>query len=99
MSILVPFKESESLTLGIELELQLVDLYHFNLVMEAKDFLRRLSSVIDSKSIKPEITQSMIELNSSIHTSFSSLLAEVQDLKNILVEEAAKTHIGICGGG
>lgn len=99
MSLLVPFKESESLTLGIELELQLVDLYHFNLVMEAKDFLRRLSNVIDSKSIKPEITQSMIELNSSVHTSFSSLLAEVQDLKNILVEEADKTHIGICGGG
>lgn len=97
--MLLPFKKNESLTIGIELELQLVDLHHFNLVMEAKDFLRRLSEIPHTGIIKPEITQSMIELNSSVHTSYLSLLNEVETLKNILVEEADQTHIGICGGG
>ena len=96
---LVPFKKSESLTIGIELELQLVDLHHFNLVMEAKDFLRRLSEVLHTGAIKPEITQSMIELNSSVHSSYTALLNEVTILRNALVEEADQTHIGICGGG
>lgn len=99
MNTLVPFKKSEPLTMGIELELQLVDLHHFNLVMEAKDFLRRLAEVLDTGAIKPEITQSMIELNSSVHSSYTSLLNEVEKLKNILIEEADQTHIGICGGG
>lgn len=96
---LQPFKYSEPLTIGIELELQLVDLHHFNLVMEAKDFLRRLSLIMDTSAIKPEITQSMIELNSSPHASYKSLMKEVTGLRNILVEEADQTHIGICGGG
>src|SRR3990167_6789666 len=98
MAVFLPFQKSESLSIGIELELQLVDLHNFNLVMEAKDFLRRLSRVLSTSTIKPEITQSMIELNSSVHSSYISLLDEIQSLRNIIVEEAAKTHIGICGG-
>ncbi len=97
--MLLPFKQSTPLTIGIELELQLVDLHHFNLVMEAEDFLRRLAEVIQTGSIKPEITQSMIELNSSAHSSYTPLLNEVTMLRNLLVEEADKMHIGICGGG
>lgn len=93
------FKENTSMTIGIELELQLVNLQNFNLAMEAEDFLRRLSEFVHDSNIKPEITQSMIEINSSIHRSYSSLLAEIQSLRDILVTEAAKAHIGICGGG
>src|SRR3990167_4152924 len=98
MAVFLPFQKSESLSIGIELELQLVDLHNFNLVMEAKDFLRRLSRVLSTYNIKQEIKQSMIELNSSVHSSYISLLDEIQSLRNIIVEEAAKTHIGICGG-
>lgn len=93
------FKESEPLTIGVELELQLVDLHHFNLVMEAKDFLRRMAQVADTGAIKPEITQSMIELNSSPHSSYKLLMDELIGLRKILVDEADQTHIGICGGG
>ena len=41
MSILLPFKENLQLTMGVELELQLVDLQNFNLAMESRDFIRR----------------------------------------------------------
>ena len=99
MAISLPFKCNESLSMGIELELQLVDLHNFNLIMEAEDFLRRLSEVSHSGEIKPEITRQLIELNSSVHLSYTSLLNEMCTIKEILLEEANQTHIGVCGGG
>ncbi|EKD70580.1 MAG: hypothetical protein ACD_46C00485G0005 [uncultured bacterium] len=99
MNTSLVFKGSNTLTMGVELELQLVNLQNFNLTMEAEDFLRRLLETKHTGKIKPEITQSMIELNSSIHTSYHSLLAELYLLRDILVNEASQTHIGICGGG
>lgn len=98
-SELPQFKENKSFTMGVELELQLVDLQNFNLAMEAKDFLRRVSEISHPGKIIPEITQSMIELNSSVHESYSSLIMELRTLRNILAEQAHQTHIGICGGG
>ncbi|MBS0359273.1 MAG: glutamate--cysteine ligase [Proteobacteria bacterium] len=99
MNKLSPFKKNSALTLGVELELQLVNLHNFDLTMESEDFLRRLTEIPHPGELKPEITKSMIELNSSIHFSFPSLIDELYILKNVLSNEAKKTHIGICGGG
>ena len=93
------FKKNNELTIGIELELQLINLQSFNLAMEAKDFLRRLSKRNCPGEIKPEITQSMIETNSSVHASYTSLLSELKIMRDLIVIEASKTHIGVCGGG
>lgn len=93
------FMGSSQLTIGVELELQLVNLHHFDLAMEAEDFLRRLSEIQHPGEIKPEITKAMIEINSSIHTSYSSLLTELRQIRDILAEETSQAHIGICGGG
>lgn len=97
--MLPSFKKNNSLTLGVELELQLIDLQNFDLSMEAEDFLRRLSEASHPGEIKPEITQAMIEINSSVHKSYPSLLNELRTLRDILTEEACQSHIGICGGG
>jgi glutamate---cysteine ligase / carboxylate-amine ligase len=99
MSSLPAFKQSNRFTMGVELELQLVNLQNFNLAMEAEDFLRRLSETSHSGEIKPEMTQGMIEINSSVHTSYGDLLTELRSLRNIISEEACQTHIGVCGGG
>lgn len=99
MSILPTFKKNNSPTIGVELELQLVDFQNFNLAMESKDFLRRLSEIAHPGEIKPEITLAMIELNTSIHRAYDSLLDELHTMRNIVAIEAAKTHIGVCGGG
>jgi glutamate---cysteine ligase / carboxylate-amine ligase len=99
MATTLDFKQSNAFTIGVELELQLVNLQDFNLAMEAEDLLRRLSEIPLVGEVKPEITQSMIELNSSVHSSYSTLLAELRALRNALAEETSKTHVGICGGG
>lgn len=99
MSALIPFKKNNALTMGVELELQLINLRSFNLAMEAEDLLRRMSETIHQKEVTPEITQSMIEINSSIHNDYASLLKELYSIQRCLTQEARKTHIGICGGG
>ena len=99
MNSLPAFKENSELTIGVELELQLVNLHDFNLTMEAQDYLRRLEQRPHPGLVKPEITQSMIELNSSIHISYASLLAELRQLRKIMSDEARKAHLGISGGG
>ena len=99
MNFLPPFKENKNLTVGVELELQLVNLTNYNLSMEANDLLRRLDGHPYTDLIKPEITQSMIEINSSIHLSYPELKDELVNIRDVLVKEARVTHIGICGGG
>jgi len=93
------FTTNSQLTMGVELELQLINLHSLNLAMESKDFLRRLEKIECPGELKPEITQSMIEINSSIHESYPSLLSELRVIRDIIAKEASKTHIGVSGGG
>lgn len=99
MNVSLDFKKSTHLSIGVELELQLINLHHFDLAMEAEDYLRRLAEISQLNGVKPEITQSMIEINSSIHNSYSTLLQELNNMQQLMTKEARKTHIGICGGG
>ncbi len=99
MSDILKFKNNDQLTVGIELELQLINLQNYNLAMEANDFLRRLNETHHIGVVKPEITESMIEINSSVHLTYDSLIQEISDIKNTLVNEALRANIGICGGG
>jgi len=99
MTYSLEFKGNSSQTIGVELELQLVNLHTKNLILEADDFLRRIQNTAIRDNIKPEITQSMIEVNSSIHASWQNLLKELLSIRDFLAETAEKIHIGICGGG
>ena len=54
------FTVSEPLTLGVELELQLVSTHDFDLAPQAEDLLRVLKNHTGSWDVKPEITRSMI---------------------------------------
>lgn len=99
MSTLPTFKQNPFPTIGVELELQLINLQTFNLAMEANDFLPRLSKIGHPGEIKPEITRAMIEINTTPHADHHSLLMELHALKECVVGAAAKTHIGVCGGG
>jgi carboxylate-amine ligase len=99
MSNLKAFEGQSFPTMGVELELQLINLFNFNLATEASDLLRRLDEKPHSGEIKPEITQAMIEINSSIHKDYHSLNTELIELRNLITNEAHLTHIGVCGGG
>lgn len=95
----LPVFKSSSRSLGIELELQLIDGRTLNLTTDAGDLLRRVESVTHSGEIKPEITQSMIEINSSVHHSYSSLLEELTQMRALLTGVAQRMNLRIAGGG
>jgi carboxylate-amine ligase len=93
------FTPSEPLTLGVELELQLVSTHDFDLAPQAEDLLRETAKHTGAWDIKPEITRSMIEIGSSVQRRHAPLQAELRDMRNQLAAAAKKLNIAIAGGG
>jgi glutamate---cysteine ligase / carboxylate-amine ligase len=93
------FTASAALTIGVELELQLVSTYDFDLAPQAQDLLRELKHHSGAWDVKPEITSSMIEIGTSIQSEHGPLLAELRDLRDQLARAARKLNIAIAGGG
>ena len=93
------FTPSQPLTLGVELELQLLSTHDFDLAPQAEDLLRVLKHHTGAWDVKPEITRSMIEIGTSIQREHAPLLAELHDLRKQLSDGARKLNIGIAGGG
>lgn len=96
---LEPFTVSEPLTLGVELELQLVSLSDFDLVSASPDMLHLLGRKPFPGNVTPEITESMIEINTSVHTGYPGLLTQLHNIRDTLVGAADQLNIGVCGGG
>jgi carboxylate-amine ligase len=95
----LPFKSSQLVSIGVELELQLINPLTFDLFSRAKDVIKSISSNELNKNIKPEVTQSMIEINSSIHQSPAELAVEFEKLHSALLSLADEFDLKISGGG
>jgi carboxylate-amine ligase len=93
------FKSSAPLTFGVELELMLVNTRDFNLAPDADDLLRRIERDAPGGELKPEITQSMVEINTSVHEHYAPLLAELRATRDVLAGHARKMNVAIAGGG
>ena len=94
-----PFGPSQALSLGVELELQLVNTVDFDLTSGANDLLELLSRKPFPGTVTPEMTQSMIEIATSIQTAHAPLLAELRGMRDTLVAACDRLNIGIAGGG
>jgi carboxylate-amine ligase len=93
------FSNSEPLTLGVELELQLVSLSDLDLTPVSVDLLELLKRKPFPGNVTPEITESMIEINSSVQSHYLPLLAQLREIRDTLVEASDLLNIGIAGGG
>jgi carboxylate-amine ligase len=93
------FAASQALTFGVELELMLLDTRGWNLAPDADDLLRRAAGDSAGGELKPELTQSMVEINSSVHTRYHDLLAELEGTRAILARHARQMNVAIAGGG
>ena len=96
---LEPFKHSDPLTLGVELELQLVSLSDFDLTEASPDMLNLLGRKPFPGTVTPEITESMIEIATSIHTNYTELLDQLRQIRDALVRAGDMLNVGVCGGG
>ena len=95
----IPFVSSQAYTLGIELELQLIDPASYDLTAGADELLAQLSGHPMADRVKPEITRSMIELNSSVHEHPAGLLAEMREMRDVLCQAGDAVGVQIAGGG
>jgi glutamate---cysteine ligase / carboxylate-amine ligase len=94
------FKPSKPLTVGVELELQILNTRDYGLARGAEDLIHQLYKKPQfHERVKPEITESMIELNSSVHERFDPLLAELKELRDAVCQAADQLNLSISGGG
>ena len=93
------FKSSKPLTLGVELDLQLVNSYDMDLSSSANDLLELLQRKPFPGVVTPEMTQSMIEVATDVHTEHGPLLAQLQTMRDTLVRAGDRLNIEIAGGG
>lgn len=96
---MMQFQASEPLTLGVELELQIVNRRDFNLTCGAPDLLDLINRRQHGFDIKPEITESMLEIASGIHLLPEPMLQELQAIRSVVLAGADKLNLGIAGGG
>lgn len=94
-----PFKASTALTMGVELELQLVNPTDFDLADAAGDMLHLLGRKAFPGEVKPEMTQGMIEISTDVHVRHDELLAQLRRMRNLLVEAGDRLNVAVCGGG
>lgn len=96
---MLEFCNSEPLTLGVELELMIVNRRDYNLTRGSNDLLSLLARQTHNFDIKPEITQGMIEIATKPQRNPGAVLDELYEIRNALVICAEKLNLGLAGGG
>lgn len=95
------FHPSKPLTLGVELEWQIIDPATGKLKSKSVDLLDAINNA-DGKLTefyKPEFIRSMIELNSGIHENANDLLAELYELQQAIDPILKSLNLALAGGG
>ena len=93
------FQKSAALSLGVELELQLVNTHDYDLAPYAEDMLRLVAKTPLPGAVVPEMTSSMIEICTGVCQSSSEVLGQLSQIRDVLVKSADKLNIAVVGGG
>ena len=84
------FGASKALTMGIELELQILNRRDCDLTRGAGDLIRLCERAGHPGEIKPEITESMVEISTGIHERYGNALAELRAIRDVVLAAAGK---------
>jgi glutamate---cysteine ligase / carboxylate-amine ligase len=93
------FNRSDPLTFGIELELMVLNTHNYDLARGAADILPRLAKMNLPGEVKPEITESMIEINSAVCRKYAQLLEQIIVIRDAIVATAERLNLAVAGGG
>ena len=96
---LEPFQKSAALSLGVELEMQLVNTHDYDLAPYAEDMLRLMTKIPLPGAVVPEMTSSMIEVSTGVCQSSAEVLGQLSQIRDALVKSADKLNIAVVGGG
>ncbi len=93
------FQQSDALTLGVELELQLVNTVDYDLAHYADDMLRLMGRHKLPGSVVPEMTEGMIEISTDVCRTWGDAQQQLGQIRDALVSCADKLNIAVVGGG
>jgi carboxylate-amine ligase len=99
MSAALEFEASATVSVGVELELQILNSRDYNLARDAADLIGLIDKEGHPGAVKPEITESMVELNTSVHAGYETLAQELGELRDIVSKAAERLNLRIAGGG
>jgi carboxylate-amine ligase len=95
----LPFKPSRPLTIGVELELQVVDRRSCDLTRGASDIIALLARRGSPGDARHEITESMLEVSTSVHDRHRAVLDELRAVRDAVVDAADRMNLLVAGGG
>ncbi len=93
------FASSRALSLGVELELQIVNTQNYDLAPQAADLMRLMKGRRIPGDVKPELTSGMIELATGVCDNFAHVHSQLQEIRGHLLDCARQLEVGLCGGG
>lgn len=96
---LEPFAASDSYSMGVELEIQIVNTHDYDLTKAASDLMPLVADAALPGQITPEITESMIELSTGICATHADVVMQLTAARDVLVAAADRLNVGLCGGG
>jgi carboxylate-amine ligase len=98
-AFLPAFTNSRLGTMGIELELMVLDRLTYDLLPAAPDILRLLDMQNKAWVATPEITTSMLEVATSILDGYLPAAAEIEEIRSSVQRAAFQVGAAISGGG
>ena len=98
-AFLPPFATSRLGTMGIELELMVLDRLTYDLLPAAPDILRLLDMQEKKWVATPEITTSMLEVATSVLDGYTAAAAEIEEIRASVQRAAFEVGAAISGGG
>jgi glutamate---cysteine ligase / carboxylate-amine ligase len=93
------FAPSRAFTLGVELELQIVNSHDYDLTPGSADLLRLMKRYRLPADVKPEITSSMIETSTGVCERHLQVIEQLREVRDALVDSAGKLDLRLAGGG
>lgn len=93
------FHVSDPFTLGIELELQVVNPPGYDLSQDSSALIAAVKNEIKAGEVKHDITESMLEIATGVCQDIHQAAAQFSAMQQAILRAAADQHIQICGGG
>ncbi len=93
------FQPSKPLTMGIELELQVINRRGCDLTRGTSELVRLLKQGGKPGDARHEITESMLEVSTGVHERHRAAEDELLAIRDAVVQAADRLNLLICGGG
>ncbi|MEE9685804.1 YbdK family carboxylate-amine ligase [Lelliottia amnigena] len=93
------FHSSDPFTLGIELELQVVNPPGYDLSQDSSALIAAVKNDIKAGEVKHDITESMLEIATGVCHNIDQAAAQFSAMQQAILRAAGDQHIQIAGGG